>query len=114
MEKIYIENYDKSKMKNLIVLSGRELGDNLRKNFKLNELDNNDKQYEIVFPENIISISTSFFLAMFGESVRKYGSKEKFEDKYIFNVNNNMKSNINDGINDALNNVDGLSLWIIL
>ena len=42
MEKIYIENYDKSKMKNLIVLSGRELGDNLRKNFKLNELDNND------------------------------------------------------------------------
>lgn len=110
MEKINLENYDKNKMKNLIVLSGRELGDNIRKRFKFDELDIDSNKYEIVFPENIISISTSFFLALFGESVRKCGSKEKFEDKYMFNVNSSLKSNINDGIIDALNNVDGLSV----
>ena len=113
MEKIVLENYDKGKIKSLIVLSGRELGDNIRKRFKLDELDNDEKKYEIIFPENIISISTSFFLALFGESVRKCGSKERFEDKYLFNVNSSLKSNINDGITDALNDVDGLSLWKI-
>ena len=110
MEIINLENYDKNKMKNLIVLSGRELGDNIRKRFKFDDLDNDANKYEIVFPENIISISTSFFLALFGESVRKCGSKEKFEEKYLFNVNSSLKSNINDGITDALNNVDGLSV----
>ena len=113
MKKIILENYDKSKMKNLIVLSGRELGNNIRKRFKLDELDIDGNEYEVVFPESIISISTSFFLALFGESVRKCGSKEKFESKYLFNVNGSLKSNINDGIIDALNNVDGLSLWMI-
>ena len=39
---------------------------------------------------------------------REFG--EKFESKYLFNVNGSLKSNINDGITDALNNVDGLSL----
>lgn len=110
MEKINLENYDKNKMKNLIVLSGRELGDSIRKRLKFDELDVDDVKYEIIFPKNIISISTSFFLALFGESVRKCGSKEKFEEKYSFNVNSSLKSNINDGITDALNNVDGLSL----
>ncbi len=110
MKQINLENYDKSKMKNLIVLSGRELGDNIRKKFNFDELDNSEEKYEIIFPTNIISISTSFFLALFGESVRKCGSKEKFEDKYLFNVSSSLKSNINDGITDALNNVDGLSL----
>lgn len=110
MEKIILENYDKHKMKKLIVLSGRELGNNIRKRFKFDELDINDNKYEVVFPNSVISISTSFFLALFGESVRKCGSKEKFENKYLFNVNSSLKSNINDGITDALNNVDGLSL----
>ena len=43
---------------------------------------------------------------MFGESVKKLG-KEKFEEKYQFNTNNeSIKMNIKDGIDEALNNVD--------
>lgn len=110
MKKISIESFDKTMMKDFIVLSGRDLGDNIRKKFKLDELDKDNEIYEVSFPKNIISISTSFFLAVFGKSVRNCGSKENFEKKYVFNVNSSLKSNINDGITDALNNVDGLSL----
>ncbi len=110
MEKINIGLYDKNKMSKYLVLSGRDLGNQIRKYFKLDSCDNDDKKYEVIFPDNIISISTSFFLAVFGESVRKCKTKEKFEEKYSFKVNNNLKLNINDGIKDALNDVDGLSL----
>ena len=110
MKKIDFGTYDKSKMSKFLVLSGRDLGNQIRKYFKLSECDNDTFQYEIVFPKNIISISTSFFLAVFGESVRKCSSKEKFEEKYVFNVNSNLKKNINDGIVDALNDVDWLSI----
>ena len=110
MEKIDLSSFEKSKIKDLIVFTGRDLGIKMRTHFNFNEKDCDDKEYEISFPKNIISISTSFFLALFGDSVRKCGSKEKFESKYIFKVNNNIKLSINDGIVDALNNVDGLSV----
>ena len=108
MENINIIEYDK-KMKDMIVLSGRELGYQIRAKMKLEKTDEDDKKYMVIFPQNIISISTSFFLALFGDSVRKCGDKEKFLNKYNFNCNQNMMVNINDGIIDALNNVDGLS-----
>lgn len=106
MEKIDFSN--KKSIKNLIVLSGRDLGYSLRNEISLDQKDKDDITYNIIFPKNIISISTSFFLALFGDSVRACGSKEKFLDKYVIESSNNLKNNINDGINDALNNVDGL------
>lgn len=108
MENINVIKYDK-KMKDMLVLSGRELGCQIRKKMNLDQIDIDGKKYKIVFPENIISISTSFFLALFGESVRKCGNKEEFLNKYSFDCDQNMMLNINDGIIDALNNVDGLS-----
>ena len=108
MENINVIDYDK-KMKDMLVLSGRELGYQIRTNMNLDKVDKDDKKYKIIFPKNIISISTSFFLALFGESVRKCGNKEEFLNKYNFDCNKNMMLNINDGIIDALNNVDGLS-----
>lgn len=108
MENINIVDYYK-KMKEMIVLSGRELGYQIRTKMNLDKFDVDDKKYKIIFPNNIISISTSFFLALFGESVRKCGNKEEFLKKYNFDCNQNMMLNINDGIIDALNNVDGLS-----
>ena len=110
MEKIDLGSFEKNKTKELIVYTGRDLGDKMRKYFELSKKDKDSNQYEIIFPSNIIAISTSFFLALFGDSVRSCSTKEKFENKYIFNVKSNLKSSINDGINDALNNVDGLSI----
>ena len=108
MENINVMDYDK-KMKDMLVLSGRELGYQIRTKMNLDKVDMDDKKYKIIFPKNIVSISTSFFLALFGESVRKCGNKEEFLNKYNFDCNQNMMLNINDGIIDALNNVDGLS-----
>lgn len=108
MENINVVDYAKG-VKNMIVLSGRELGYQMRSKMNLDNFDENNKKYNVIFPENIISISTSFFLALFGESVRKCGGKEEFLNKYNFECNQNMMVNINDGIIDALNNVDGLS-----
>lgn len=108
MENINVMDYDK-KMEDMLVLSGRELGYQIRTKMNLDKVDIDGKKYKIIFPKNIISISTSFFLALFGESVRKCGNKEEFLNKYNFDCDQNMMLNINDGIIDALNNVDGLS-----
>lgn len=109
MKKIEIKNFNKAQIDNMLVLLGRKLGYDMRKFFKFDDLDKDNEKYSIVFPNNILSLSTSFFLALFGDSVRTIGSKEKFKEKYSIKCNSNLDININDGINDALNNVDGLS-----
>lgn len=109
MSKIEIKSYNKSNVSDMLVLSGRQLGYDMREFFKLNEKDMDDKKYEIIFPDNIISLSTSYFLALFGDSVRKVKNREAFLEKYQFVCDQNLKMNINDGIVDALNDVDGLS-----
>ena len=76
MENINVMDYDK-KMEDMLVLSGRELGYQIRTKMNLDKVDIDGKKYKIIFPKNIISISTSFFLALFGESVRKCGNKEE-------------------------------------
>lgn len=109
MKKIEIDSYKKSKVSDMLVLSGRQLGYDMRAFFKLDEKDKDSIKYEVIFPNNIISLSTSYFLALFGDSVRKVKSREAFLEKYQFTCDQNLKMNINDGIVDALNDVDGLS-----
>ena len=94
--------------KKIRAISGRDLGFKQRKHHKLDELENNNDQFEIKIANNIIFLSSSFFLGMFGDSVRKCGSKEKFKQKFIFKTNGQIESNIEDGINDALKNINPL------
>ena len=94
--------------KSLFAISGRDLGFKQRKFHKLDELEDNYDEIEIAIDNNIIFLSSSFFLGMFGESVRKCGNKENFIQKFIFKSNNQLKSNIEDGINDALKNINPL------
>ena len=92
----------------IIVISGRNLGKEQRKSLKIDEKINKYEIIEVVIPNNIYSISSSFFLGMFGDIVRNYKTKEKFLEKFIFNCSESLKNNINDGINDALNDVDAM------
>lgn len=94
--------------KKIFAISGRDLGFKQRKHHKLNELEDDNDIIEIEIANNIIFLSSSFFLGMFGESVRKCGSKEKFKEKFIFKTNGQIESNIEDGINDALKNINPL------
>jgi len=66
------------------VFTGRPRGEQLRKKFHVEEFDNTDTQVEVRIPESTYSISSSFFLGMFGRSVVLAGSKDQFYKKYHF------------------------------
>ena len=66
--------------KDIFAISGRELGYKQRKHHKI---DNIEKEYDkiiINIDEKIIFMSSSFFLGMFGSSVRNCKTKEKFKE----------------------------------
>lgn len=92
----------------IIVISGRNLGKLQRKNLKIDEKIKKYETIEVIIPDNIFSISSSFFLGLFGDLVRNYKTKEKFLEKFKFNCSETLKNNINDGIKDALNDVDAM------
>ncbi len=94
--------------KDIFAISGRELGYKQRKNHKLDTLENEYKTIEIFIDEKIIFLSSSFFLGMFGDSIRKCKTKENFLEKFRFKTNGQLENNIEDGINDALKNVNPL------
>lgn len=83
------------------VLSGRKEGKDLRDKLTLDTVDYNSEVINVNFPDDIISLNSSFFLGLFGPSVRNLG-KEEFEKKYIFNCPKFIISSINDGIERAL------------
>lgn len=88
--------------KDTFAISGRDLGIKQRKNFKLDEKDKDSNQYVFVVADNIRVISVSFFLGMFGDSVRAYKNKDEFLKKYVFKTNGLVDKYINDGIQQAL------------
>lgn len=92
----------------IFAISGRDLGIKQRKHHKLNELEDNNEKIIVKIPSNIYFLSSSFFLGMFGESVRKCKTKEHFKEKFEFETNGKIDSNIEDGINDALKNINPL------
>lgn len=67
-----------------LVYTGRNRGEKLRVEFKLDELDAEKSQVQIQIPENTYTISSSFFLGLFGPSVVKAGSKDAFYARYHF------------------------------
>ena len=91
------------KRDDFVAISGRDFGTKQKKELGIDEaIENNDKVI-IRVPKSIYSISSSFFLGMFGDLVRKYGKKE-FMRKVSFDCENRtVDSNISDGIFDALN-----------
>lgn len=80
--------------KDIITLSGRPKGQKGRKEFDLDTLDNKSEIIIIKVPEEYKSISTSFILGMFGQSMKILGEtsffeKYKFEGKNIDRLLNN-------------------------
>jgi hypothetical protein len=67
-----------------LVYTGRDRGERLRKEFKLDELDAEGGTVRVSIPEDAYTISSSFFLGMFGPSVVSSGSKDRFYARYHF------------------------------
>ena len=83
------------------VFSGRERGKHWRREFGLDELDHDDSIVEVLIPEDILSINLSFFLSLFGESVRYLG-EEDFRRKYKFVCDPSLVPLVEQGIEQAL------------
>lgn len=101
--KIDLDKYRENGAK---VFSGRENGKILRKKLKI-DIAEKEENIEVYVPEDIYSINSSFFLGMFGPSIRTFG-EEQFRQKYIFHCDAIIRKNIEDGISLALKESNAL------
>jgi hypothetical protein len=83
------------------VLSGRERGYECREMFHVSKIDTDPETAVVLIPRDIYSVNTSFFLGLFGDSVRALG-REKFREKYSFECDDIHRPTIIDGIDRAL------------
>lgn len=68
------------------VFTGRPRGEQLRRELRVDDMDQADTVVEVNIPETTYSISSSFILGLFGRSVVELGSREAFYGKYHFNA----------------------------
>lgn len=66
------------------VYTGRDRGQRLRVELCLDELDARGVEVDIKIPESTYTISSSFFLGLFGPSVVRAGSRDAFYRRYHF------------------------------
>ncbi len=84
-----------------IVFSGRPEGMSVRASLNLDAEDSLPGPVVVVIPQRIISVNGSFFLGLFGQSVRNLGAV-RFQSKYTFDCREKVKTDIARGIRHAL------------
>jgi hypothetical protein len=67
-------------------LSGHERGHAARENYHLDAADDANEAVRIIVPEEIYSVTSSFFQGMFSESVRRAGTRESFLSRFEFDA----------------------------
>jgi hypothetical protein len=67
------------------VFTGRDRGEDVRKESNLDEIENKFDKIKIIIPDNVYSINPSFFEELFINVVQKLG-KDKFLEKFDFIV----------------------------
>lgn len=82
------------------VFSGRDRGREVRAQAELNRLDTEGDQVTVRVPPETFSITSSFFLGMFGQSVRALGESE-FRRRYQFDIDADLLPQIDHGIRYA-------------
>lgn len=90
------------------VFAGRERGKHWRVEFHLDNLDQSAEEVEVMIPEDIVAVNISFFLSMFGKSVRSLG-KERFREHYKFHCNPDLLPLIDLGIDQAVKTSSALT-----
>lgn len=96
---INLADYKTSEVK---FYSGRPRGEKVREELRLDLEEDGVDLYSITIPEDTDSIHTSFFLGLFGSSVRKCGTRDSFLKKFKFQAPDGVMEDIEDGINQAL------------
>ena len=68
------------------VYSGRDRGEALRVKYALDEKEDVFESISVIIPDSTYTVSSSFFLGLFGPSVLKCGGLDQFERKFNFNA----------------------------
>jgi len=82
-------------------LSGKGHGENVREHFDLDRLDEEDGCVEVIVPNDIYAISSSFFSGMFSRSIQNLGGEERFLEKYIFRSHPELMRQIYHGLSHS-------------
>lgn len=83
------------------VLSGRDYGKDVRATNNLDKVDRTNEHVRVIIPDRVYSVNASFFLGLFGPSVRLLGA-DQFRSRYEFFCDEVIKENIEDGIQRAI------------
>lgn len=83
------------------VFTGRSRGAESRKRLGLDRLSPGE-HVVVVIPEGVYTITSSYFLGLFGPSVRALGSREKFLEKFSFQAPPHIEEKLGDLITRAL------------
>lgn len=85
------------------VYVGRPNGEAARRHFKIELLEESGSfPIEVIFPDSARTITSSFFLGMFGNSVRVAGTQEAFLNRFKFKANSRIENEIKVAIQEAL------------
>lgn len=90
------------------IFSGRARGEQVRLAAKLPELDISTDRVEIHVPEDVFSVTSSFFLGMFRDSINTLG-EEGFRKKFSF-AGKNIQRVVDESIREALKRSSPLAL----
>lgn len=68
------------------IYTGRDRGSRLRQQLSLDDVDCSTAVVQVSIPTGTYTVTSSFFLGLFGPSVIKFGNKEEFFAKYNFSL----------------------------
>ncbi len=94
---------EKYKTKGSKVFTGRERGQSIRADSKIDELVGSYDLVEILIPTDVMSINPSFLEEFLFNVVKKLG-KEKFNEKIKF-LSENMRYNIAEDLEEAVDRI---------
>lgn len=83
------------------VFAGRQHGFDCRKKAKLESHDSDKREVVVRIPSDTYAITSSFFLAMFGASIRNHGL-DRFYELYSFTGWPAADEMVREGVEDAL------------
>jgi hypothetical protein len=83
------------------VYVGRANGVAARKRFRVDRYDAENGEVTVVIPTDTYSLNSSFFLGLFGLSLKRFGSKERFLAHYKFDAPEHVMSTLESVLDTA-------------
>lgn len=84
------------------VFTGRPRGEAARRKYRLDDLDSAKESVEVIIPDEVYTITSSYFLGLFGPSIRNYGSKSDFIAHYNFQAPERVMGRLDEWVDRAL------------